>query len=302
MRLAAFDALSPKSVALATQRTSWGGLLSLVVLLTMTVLLVHEVRGLFQVTLLEHVVLDPSSPGAKVDIHVDISFPALPCSGVALAMSDAKGEQRTDISSGFNKQPLPARSGGENGSSASQGCRLSGVLEVDQVAGELHVALATPSAQARAVRIDVNEMVHYNTSHVIHLLSFGEPLEGVPRALDGVSRVVHKDSAQFTYKLGVVPTTYRPLGGQESTTSQYSVSESMVEVHAPTLADMFSGVKIPGVYVRYTFSPIIIVKEETRTTLAHFATRLCAVLGGVYAAASLFDSIMHETVLRKKLD
>jgi endoplasmic reticulum-Golgi intermediate compartment protein 3 len=58
------------------------------------------------------------------------------------------------------------------------------------------------------------EIEHFNTSHIIHSLGFGEKYPGIHNPLDGVSKIMKTGSGLFQYFVKVVPTIYE-LGGSE---------------------------------------------------------------------------------------
>ena len=48
---------------------------------------------------------------------------------------------------------------------------------------------------------------------------------------------------------------------------------------------------------RYKFeiSPIAVIKTEVRRSWIHFATSVCAIVGGVFAVSSILDSVIYRT-------
>ena len=53
---------------------------------------------------------------------------------------------------------------------------------------------------------------------------------------------------------------------------------------------------LPAIYFVYDLSPIV-VRIETRTrSLLHFLTRVCAVVGGIFAITGLVDRWVHRLV------
>lgn len=49
---------------------------------------------------------------------------------------------------------------------------------------------------------------------------------------------------------------------------------------------------IPAVFFSYDFSPVMLTIEEQRRPLLHFLTRVCAVVGGVFAVAGLLAKLL----------
>ncbi|RLN93591.1 hypothetical protein BBJ28_00016333 [Nothophytophthora sp. Chile5] len=75
-----------------------------------------------------------------------------------------------------------------------EGCRFTGKMFVNRVAGNFHVALGrTFHRQGRLVHQFRPGQEHsYNASHVIHSLSFGTPYAGSVDPLDGVSKIAQQ--------------------------------------------------------------------------------------------------------------
>lgn len=64
--------------------------------------------------------------------------------------------------------------------------------------------------------------------------------------------------------------------GTRTKTHQYSVTEYDTVVHKGEM-------QMPSVWFAYDISPISVTITETRKSFAHLLTRLCAVVGGVFA-------------------
>ena len=49
---------------------------------------------------------------------------------------------------------------------------------------------------------------------------------------------------------------------------------------------------LPAVFFSYDFSPVMLTVEERRRPLLHFLTRICAVVGGVFALFEMFAKLI----------
>lgn len=80
--------------------------------------------------------------------------------------------------------PIPSNPG--------EGCRLTGHMLVNKVAGNFHVAMGETHTRGAGHIHQFNPMLmtKYNVSHTIHHMSFGEPYPGMKNPLDGVSKVI----------------------------------------------------------------------------------------------------------------
>jgi endoplasmic reticulum-Golgi intermediate compartment protein 3 len=93
-----------------------------------------------------------------------------------------------------------------------QGCNLSGFMTVNRVAGNFHIAMGEGiERDGRHIHTFVPEDApNFNSSHVIHQLSFG-PGDENTAPLNGVTKFVGKEhgtTGLFQYFIKVVPTTY----------------------------------------------------------------------------------------------
>ena len=153
------------------------------------------------------------------------------------------------------------------------------------------------------------QLNHFDTSHVINTLSFGEPFPGQTNPLDTVSRNIdiHKSkTGVYQYYIKVIPTLYTKSNGVGLSSNQYSYTDKFVPVgegvpvheeakkeHEPHKGHGHRHPSIiralPGVFFIYDMSPFVVRRTEETTSFFHFLVRLCAVLGGVFAVSSMLD-------------
>jgi hypothetical protein len=170
-----------------------------------------------------------------------------------------------------------------------EGCNIAGRLEVQRVAGNFHVSVHSQSFHVlEAIFRDARDV---NVSHVIHTLSFGPEFPGAVNPLDDTQRILeqHEGSGTYKYFLKVVPTTYSSLKEPEIPTNQFSVTE----YYMPATA---RGSQLPAVYFMYDLFPITVSISEGKRSLGHFLTRVCAVVGGVFAVSGMLDRFIHRVV------
>ena len=96
----------------------------------------------------------------------------------------------------------------------------------------------------------------------------------------------------------MVPTVYKSLAGAVIKSNQYSVTEHERELSHD------AGHGLPGVFFMYDLSPITVQYTETKQSLPHFLTSLCAIIGGVFTVASFVDALVHHgwKHLRRRLE
>lgn len=95
------------------------------------------------------------------------------------------------------------------------------------------------------------------------------------------------DSLYHSYFLKVVPTVYEYLDGRiVNNTYQYSVTKSTKIINS---ASAFTG-QLPGVFVNYELSAIMVKYVERSKSLTHFLTSCCAIIGGLFTIAGMLDA------------
>ncbi len=178
---------------------------------------------------------------------------------------------------------------------AHEGCRLTGYLEVGKVAGSFHIS---PGKTQEVNQIHVYDLGAFKSgtfdiSHTIHSLSFGQEYPGVHNPLDETEKQLsHVKLGMYQYYVKVVSTNYTTISGRQICSNQYSVTEHLREF--PSIRSLKTG-SLPGVFVHYEFSPMRVEIKETRKPLAHFLTQLCAIIGGVFTVAGIFDQILYHS-------
>ncbi|KAK0524916.1 ER-derived vesicles protein erv46 [Tilletia horrida] len=148
---------------------------------------------------------------------------------------------------------------------------------------------------------------------------------GVIDPLAGVQAHPEISNYMFQYFVKVVPTEYRTLKGEELKTHQYSVTSyerNLEEArHAatgtgaaqgqgqgqglspansktghPQVQHGFTGV--PGVFLNFEISALKVVQQETKSSLGHFLTNLCAIVGGILTIFGIVDALIYSGRLR----
>nr|CAD1833155.1 unnamed protein product [Ananas comosus var. bracteatus] len=163
-----------------------------------------------------------------------------------------------------------------------EGCNIHGFLEVNKVAGNFHFA---PGKK------------RYNLSHRINKLSFGREFPGAINPLDGASWAHQTSSGMYQYFIKVVPTIYTDIRGHKIHSNQFSVTEHF--------RDAVGYPRPPnGVFFFYEFSPIKVIFTEENSSLLHFLTNICAIVGGIITVAGIIDSFVYHghRAIKKKME
>lgn len=82
-------------------------------------------------------------------------------------------------------------------------------------------------------------------------------------------------------------------------TNQFSVTK-----HKRVIRQVSGEHGLPGVFVLYEFSPMVVQYTESRRSFMHFLTGVCAIVGGIFTVAGLVDSMIYHSAraLQKKID
>ncbi|KAL5501557.1 ERV46 [Sanghuangporus vaninii] len=207
---------------------------------------------------------------------------------------------------------------------ANEGCNISGRLRVNKVIGNIHLS---PGRSFQTNFMNIHELVPYlkddqnahDFGHTIHQLSFEgddeynfkkkeksmdmkKKLGIVGNPLDGASGKAPHMQYMFQYFLKVVSTKFQLLDGQTVKTHQYSTTHFERDLTQGAMGQTKDGVHVshtnagmPGVFINYEISPLLVVHSETRQSFAHFLTSTCAIVGGVLTIATIVDSVLFAT-------
>lgn len=182
-----------------------------------------------------------------------------------------------------------------------EGCQVYGFVEVNKVAGNMHIAPGKSYQQGSFVHVHDTHMLdpHVNITHRVTRLAFGDPYPGVVNPLDEVVRVDKEGATMFQYFAKIVPTAYKYLDGRVLATNQYSVTEHSRRIDLKTEKG-----GMPGFFLMYDLSPVAIRFVEHRRSFAHFLTGVCAIVGGVFTVAGMIDRAIYTSMrsLQKKID
>jgi endoplasmic reticulum-Golgi intermediate compartment protein 3 len=195
----------------------------------------------------------------------------------------------------------------------NEGCVLEGTMKVNKVAGNFHIALGTTrSVDGRLVHaFNVKEMQHFNTSHRIDRVSFGQNFVSQSNPLSGKVRTVdyhNADTGVFQYYIKVVPTNFQ-MFGLTYRSAEYSFTEKFVPIgeghddeedknqeedHLRRNGHKNPHVikALPGVFFIYDISPFQIHRTMESMSFTEYFARLCAIVGGVYTVSGFVDSLI----------
>ncbi|XP_057637883.1 endoplasmic reticulum-Golgi intermediate compartment protein 3 isoform X1 [Chionomys nivalis] len=183
----------------------------------------------------------------------------------------------------------------------NEGCQVYGFLEVNKVAGNFHFA---PGKSFQQSHVHVHDLQSFgldniNMTHYIKHLSFGEDYPGIVNPLDHTNVTAPQASMMFQYFVKVVPTVYMKVDGEVLRTNQFSVTR-----HEKVANGLLGDQGLPGVFVLYELSPMMVKLTEKHRSFTHFLTGVCAIIGGMFTVAGLIDSLIYHSTraIQKKID
>lgn len=184
---------------------------------------------------------------------------------------------------------------------AGEGCRITGSMKVNKVAGNFHIAHGESIvSDGRHIHQFIPaEAPHFNASHTIHMVSFGDPYPSMPpNPLDGIERIVDKDigTGLFQYFIKIIPTIYTDETGRQLYTNQYTITERFRPLSIPNGHGgmIQQSVVLPGIFFTYELAPFLIEVKRTRMPFSHLFTKLCAIIGGVFTVLKVIDAIIFK--------
>lgn len=194
-----------------------------------------------------------------------------------------------------------------------EGCTISGVMKVNKVAGNFHIA------HGESVVKDGRHIHHFNPaeahtfniSHTIHSLSFGDDYPHMPaNPLDSTVKILgaEESTGLMQYFIKVIPTVFTDGHRRiKIATNQYTVSSRFRPLILPKLDGTDAKVHeaiLPGIFFVFDLSPFMIEARRNYMPLSHIITKMIAITGGVLTILSVFDGLLHKifgSVKRNKL-
>ncbi|CAI9738810.1 Hypothetical predicted protein [Octopus vulgaris] len=223
---------------------------------------------------------DPVSYSEKIPVFLNLTLPRLKCAYVGLDIQDEMGRRDIGIVDFSNKIEI------ENGA----GCRYEANFRINKVPGNFHVS--THSANPPPTDADMG--------HIIHEVRFGNTkthdydIQGSFNPLENVERHKSDKSVTFDYIIRVVPTVYENINGAMHYPFQYTYTTREINF-------MQGSVTLPAIWFRYDLSPITVRYHEKRKPFYTFLTTVCAIVGGTFTVAGIFDSFIFTAseILKK---
>jgi len=173
---------------------------------------------------------------------------------------------------------------------------LNGYLMVNRVPGNFHI-------EARSKYHDL-EPTMTNLSHVVHKLSFGDPLKpvelnliaNVPKDMTQISpldeRVYANDANHqaFHHFIKVVSTNY-DIGSQTVKGYQQLAMSQIMQ---------YGEDQVPEARFSYQITPMGVVVKKTGRKWYDFVTSVCAIIGGSFTLIGVIDAAFYKILKNKQ--
>ncbi|XP_019878488.1 endoplasmic reticulum-Golgi intermediate compartment protein 3 [Aethina tumida] len=174
-----------------------------------------------------------------------------------------------------------------------QGCQIYGNLIVNRVSGSFHIA---PGKSFSVNHVHIHDVQpfsssSFNTSHTIRHLSFGTSIDSLTHnPLKDTYGHATEGATMFQYHIKIVPTSYVKKDRSIINSYQFSVTK-----HQKVISLLSGESGMPGIFFQYELSPLMVKYTEKERSFGHFATNVCAIIGGVYTVAGLLDTFLYHT-------
>ncbi|KAK2528994.1 Ergic3 [Columba livia] len=202
----------------------------------------------------------------------------------------------------------------------NEGCQVYGFLEVNKVAGNFHFAPGKSFQQSHVHvhAVEIHDLQSFgldniNMTHYIKHLSFGRDYPGIVNPLDGTDVTAQQGDLKNYGDplLNTKPNQTRPVSchfwapillGQKKDvvrTNQFSVTR-----HEKIANGLLGDQGLPGVFVLYELSPMMVKLTEKHRSFTHFLTGVCAIVGGIFTVAGFIDSLIYHSAraIQKKIE
>ncbi|KAF5748879.1 endoplasmic reticulum-Golgi intermediate compartment protein 3 [Tripterygium wilfordii] len=317
------------------QKTQSGALVSIIGLVIMATLFLHELRY-YLTTYTVHQMSVDLKRGETLPIHINVTFPSLPCDVLSVDAIDMSGKHEVDLDTNIWKLRLnnhghiigteylsdlvekehEAHNHDDDKDHDKDSDQKTHSHGFDQGAETMIKKVKQALANGEGCRVygvlDVQRVAGN-----FHISVHGLNIFVAQMIFDGsshvnVSHIIHDLSFGPKY-----PGIHNPLDGTErilhdaSGTFKYYIkivpteyryiSKEVLPTNQFSVTEYFSPITEydrmwPAVYFLYDLSPITVTIREERRSFLHFITRLCAVLGGTFALTGLLDRWMYRLI------
>ena len=182
-------------------------------------------------------------------------------------------------------------------------CQVSGHLMVNRVPGNFHI-------EAKSKNHNLNSAMT-NLTHIVHHLSFGDPIDEDARKYKRIMKQVPEEYRQFSpmdeqfyitsdfhqayhHYIKVVSTHLNMGSSDTNAMMTYQFLEQSQIVY-------YDVNNVPEARFSYDLSPMSVVVEKQGRKWYDYLTSLCAIIGGTFTTLGLIDATLYRVFKPKKL-
>lgn len=323
----------PRAEEHLLQKTRSGAVVSILGLIIMATLFLHELRY-YLTTYTVHQMSVDLTRGETLPIHINMTFPSLPCDVLSVDAIDMSGKHEVDLDTNIWKLRLNSfgqiigteylsdlvekgntdHKHDENKDHHDDADQNFHAFGFDKAAETMVKKVKHALANGEGCRVygvlDVQRVAgNFHLSvHGLNIFVAQMIFEGASHV--NVSHIIHDLSFGPKYP-GIhnpLDETSRILHGASGTFKYYIkvvpteykyISKEVLPTNQFSVTEYFSPMNDydrtwPAVYFLYDLSPITVTIKEERRSFLHFITRLCAVLGGTFALTGMLDRWMYR--------
>lgn len=258
-----------------TQPTLTGAIISICCVVFICLMLVTELLWFISPDIRSELLVDNANPTDRIPVRINVSLPRLKCEFLGIDIQDDMGRHEVGFVENTVKTPIME----------GEGCLFEARFHINKVPGNFHVSTHS---------VD-NQPDNYDFSHEIHEISFGSKIRKISskgigsfNSLGGRDKLDSSGLESHEYVMKIVPTTYEDLHGTKLVAYQYTYA------YRSYISFGHGGRVIPALWFRYDLNPITVKYHETRPPLYHFLTTVCAIVGGTFTVAGIFDSVIFS--------
>ncbi|KAK7258302.1 hypothetical protein RIF29_23875 [Crotalaria pallida] len=317
------------------QKTPSGALVSVIGIIIMATLFLHEL-SYYLTTYTSHRMSVDLTRGETLPIHINMTFPSLPCDVLSVDAIDMSGKHEVDLDTNIWKLRLNSHGhiigteyisdlvekehehhkhddGKDHHEDSDQKIHLQNFDEsTENMIKKVKQALTNGEGCRVYGVLDV-QRVAGNFHISVHGLNIyvAQMIFGGSKHVN-VSHVIHDLSFGPKYPglHNPLDETSRILRDTSGTFKYYIkvvpteyryISREVLPTNQFSVTEYYSPLNEfdrtwPAVYFLYDLSPITVTINEERRSFLHFITRLCAVLGGTFALTGMLDRWMYRFV------
>jgi len=258
-----------------TQPTLTGAVISICCIVFICLMLMTELLWFISPDIRSELLVDNANPTDRIPVRINVSLPRLRCEFLGIDIQDDMGRHEVGFVENTVKTPIQE----------GEGCLFEARFHINKVPGNFHVSTHS---------VD-NQPDNYDFSHEIHEISFGSKIKKISakgigsfNSLGGRNKLDSSGLESHEYVMKIVPTTYEDLHGVKLVAYQYTYA------YRSYISFGHGGRVIPALWFRYDLNPITVKYHETRPPLYHFLTTVCAIVGGTFTVAGIFDSLIFS--------